>query len=374
MVENLAINKISNKAVFITVIPLLNSQELQVFKNIVRILKENNNLIDFKFLQQQHADFTNEIGLKKKSRLCKFSLVLIFILFRPIRIIVWFKRIKLKYQNSLRVFSLLFQRLIFSVNSLISYEVLICWNPYCDQFGLTADIFRFFGKDVFTLEYSPIRGGLMLDKGFIVDSHNLKLFSVNDDSNSINNTSNLKDSKYICSPFLGVNSKKPVVLFLGLCEVDSGVYPNWSKDRRLFYPYFRNGYLGSQKLARSCKDMNFIYKPHPVYNIYPSDEQVLDNLWIINGDLSGLIDSADIVIGNGTKAEMEVLLAGRPLVNFGAGYSYNSGLSFIVNSISEFKCLFINGEILSLEYNNKEIESWRRFLQEVTFHGYCSQI
>ena len=371
----LAIQNIKYKNTLITVIPELDNNQLIALNKIINNLLQNSNHVKVVFnnkstqssiipIQLEHK-FTNSSGILK---------VLTFVLFNPIRIITWLFRIKFKNP----VFKSSFIDLMSKVNQAIicvsDFDCLICWNPYCSTYGVMADVFKWKRKEVYTIEYGPFPGTLIIDEGFIVNSYNLKKFPYFKNLNSINvekfelKTTNLYSQNEAILPRKIEESKKMKILFLGLSEVDSGVYPSWGKERKLFYPYFKDGLHGALELATYFEDILFVYKPHPNHNLHSTDAELKNNLWIINGDATELINWADIVIGNGTKVENDVLIMKKPLVNFGAGFCWNSGLSNIVNSISDFE-LFLE------KYKNNQIKipaetelnNWFNFLKGISY-------
>lgn len=375
MRNSLVLNQIKDQSLLITTIPAFNIDQLVVFKRIIKILNNNNNKLNFEFKEHQIESFTNELEIVPQPKVIKWFYILKFIIQSPKKLIVWYKRIQFKEQNTLRSITVLAKRINNAAKLFNSFDGLICWNPYCATFGVMADFFSNNGRIVYTFEYGPIPGGLMIDKGLIVNSENLRIFPKITfpkkilDNNFKEKRTNAYKQKNPNIPEEIFKSRMDKVLILGLSEVDSGVYPSWGNDRKLFYPFFKNGLDAAWKLSKACSNQIFIYKPHPNHNRFQRDLQITDNLWIINGDTQKLIQLADWVVGNGTKVENDALLVEKPLINLGAGFCYHSGLSHVVNSIEEFRTLLNNKKVQKVK-DEISIQNWFRYMQLISFHDY----
>jgi hypothetical protein len=375
MLSKLVINQFKNQKLLITVIPKLNNSQLLVFEKIIEILKSNNNMLNFCFCKNQDSHFKNEVIIEKKSKTYRLFAIMSFIIFNPNRVLTWFMRIKFKESGFFISLNKLSKQLIHASKVFNSFDSILCWNPYCSTFGVMANFLAYYKKTIYTIEYSPIPGGLIVDKGFIVNSENLSLFSQIKNSRQIKSFFDCKQiestNNYIQNkpliPEMLVDSKRTKVLVLGLSDVDSGIYPRWSEERKLFYPIFKNSFDAAINLSRACKNAMFIFKPHPHHNIHNLDIKVTENLWIINGNAENLIEISDVVVGNGTKVENDVLLKNKPLINIGAGFCYHSGLSIVVDSIAAFQEVLKNVAHGNQQNEQLKKNMWFEFMYQLSF-------
>lgn len=369
------VDSICNQKVLLTIIPTLNKNTSLALNSLLKKLEnQGNEIILLSNSEQIHEfNFLYEFNLRFKPT--RRSRNICFVFYNKLLILKWFYRIRFKNKSIKYTFKFLHNKISRAnyFESELKIDCVLCWNIYCDTFGVYADYFKWRGKKAYTIEYGPFPGSLIVDDGFIVDSKNLREYKPTKiELNQPTSIKNIKDTNLYklndpVIPNILKSSNKVIIVFLGLSEIDSGVYPNWyTKERKLFYPYFKNGLDGAISIARSMKNINIIYKPHPNHNRNSEDKRLLENLWIINGSALPLIELADAVIGNGTKVENDVILSGKPLINFGAGYCKSSGLSFVIQNFEDLNCVIQDLVInQNFEYNPESVKKWFTYLNQL---------
>lgn len=360
------IKDIENKGVLITTIPSLSDlsyNQNRGLETLCAYLTDRNNQIYIWKKNVNNTIFYKNLPAKKIKKWLFKVRVFQFVIFRSNRLLIWFLRFYFKSNNILSSLRRTREKFIEGFQMAERFDVLFCWNPYCSEYGLQNDIFEFLGKDTFTIEYGPFKDSLIIDSGFIVNSQIFKNYREMMKFEELSEKweeINLYSQPNPNIPLELTISDFKTVLILGLSEVDAGVYPYWAKERRLFYPYFKNGLHSAKSLSKLMPNVNFVFKPHPNHNKLSEDKRLSSNLWIINGDSFGLIDLADIVVANGTKLENEVLRRGKTLVNLGAGLCYYSGLSIVAYSAEDVKSI--------IDYNHvrkcaSSILNWFKYLE-----------
>jgi hypothetical protein len=218
------------------------------------------------------------------------------------------------------------------------------WNPNCCIRGIAGTIARGMGIATGGIEYGLLPGTFIFDrKGTLGYSaiyrqnpaaayeQSLLLQTGEQIYQKLKSTTlSLYEQKAVQIPdaFQAADAKTRVLL-LGIDEIDSSCYPAQYRERRLLLPFHRNCLEQAIDIAAGNPQFQVIFKPHPTRNKHP-EEKLRDNLYTVHGNPDELIDWADVVVCSGSKMELSVLLAGKPLVNMGAGLLYKKGCAYEV--------------------------------------------
>lgn len=226
-------------------------------------------------------------------------------------------------------------------------DVVYVWNPYCCAFGILGELARAVGYKVRTIELGVLPDTIQLDDGFLHRSAvlaryarvkggfarqgnevMLQLRGRSDTRGYVQGQAKLPQQAALLPGEIGI-------LVFGLSDVDAGVIPGWAPERRGPYPYHLNGIALAQAIASRSTRYKVIFKPHPNHNQWPKDVPLAANAWVVNGDARHLLQWCDVVVANGSKMEVEAMLADRPVVNIGKGILSFSEASYRVESWEE---------------------------------------
>lgn len=349
------LESICNRRVLITIIPKLNSIQVEKLKQIVLELERNENKVLI-IAPNNSESFDNRHKVSKCQRRIsllhvKESIAIIF----SIKWIVWFVRIKRWASlGNLNAFRFLIRRVRESINIFHRYQpnIAFIWNTTCCQYGILHDYLVKKGVNTFQIEHGPIKNSIIIDKGYMfgvssvcrfnaesIAEYEMIGYDVLKELQDANFTNQLYSQESAKVPKAYIeNQGKINILVLGLSEVDAGVYPSWfNKDRKVFYKFHKNGLDQARQIARLSNSYQVIFKPHPNHNPHNINKRVLDNLYIVNGNYDNLLKWCDVVIANGTKAEIDVIINDKPMVNISNGLLYFSGASYVVDHLSELK-------------------------------------
>ena len=257
------------------------------------------------------------------------------------------------------------------------YDRVYIWNPYCCAFGILGDYAERIGCEVRTIEYGVLPGTLLLDDGFLFNS---ALFAGYQSEKG----KHLEDGERVVAMlraeersqlYQQVQASLPAgaegdpgdvrILVLGLSEVDAGVIPSWGSERKGPFPYHENGVALARAIARSSPRYKVIYKPHPNHNPLPTDRRLGTNAWVVNGDARRLFSWCDVVVANGSKMEIDAMLAGKPVINVGVGILSYSDASYKLGAWRELNM------VIDQAREHHQIEERQRYLMD--YLGYLKK-
>ncbi len=251
-------------------------------------------------------------------------------------------------------------------------DLILIWNPFCYSFGVLSDIAARKGIRTVTIEWGPLENTIYLDpygsqtltkfaKSSLGDLQH-QVYKLPAGVNTIANQYKQSSEGKIWDE---IRNSKPnrKILVLGTSEVDSGVIPNWHKDRKLVYPYFKNGFHCAEQTARFAgRDDIVIYKPHPSHNPFPESKMIRPGFYIVNADPGVLIEWSDFVIASATKLELMVIEMGKPLILPGAGLLFGKKLANEPGSLKEYSLLIKNPEKVNPENIQENYQVILQFL------------
>lgn len=224
-----------------------------------------------------------------------------------------------------------------------------CWNRSCCAYGLLAELLELSSTTVSTIEWGCHPNTLMLtSRPQNIPGWNCKraaAITPHCMGKVLNSATDFAPSNlYSKSPSKSLQmvescqnyQLRPRILYLGLSEVDSFVIPNWHSDRKRFLPFSRNCLHLANLLAKINKDGVTVFKPHPSHNTYV-DKRLGNGLHVVSGDPKCFIDWADIVITNGSKLEIDVLMHRKPLILVGSGFLWGTGVANEVSTVAQLR-------------------------------------
>jgi hypothetical protein len=124
---------------------------------------------------------------------------------------------------------------------------------------------------------------------------------------------------------------RPVVLFAGQFDGESGIIPEWSESHQLQSPIFKNSDLAVDFLAELAKKNNWqiIHKLHPLAFEWGAMEDEKENLATIGkGNILDFIDIADVVIAISGSTPYLALIREKPVVMIGYTTLKNAGCCY----------------------------------------------
>lgn len=226
-------------------------------------------------------------------------------------------------------------------------DVVYIWNPYCCAYGILGELAQAVGCKVRTIELGVLPDTLQLDDGFLHSSAVLARYArvkggfarqgheVMEHMRGRNDARGYAQGQAELPPKATLLPGDIGILVFGLSDVDAGVIPGWAPERRGPYPHHLNGIALSRAIASRSSHYKVIFKPHPNHNQWPKDVPLAANAWVVNGDARPLLQWCDVVVANGSKMEVEAMLADRPVVNIGKGILSFSEASYRVESWEE---------------------------------------
>lgn len=234
----------------------------------------------------------------------------------------------------------------------IKPDLFICWNPHSPSFGPMADTARLMGIVIGAIEWGLLPGTFILDKsGTLATSQVFNRAITYSEPEKFEITGERifselsrksislyqQTTEQLPMELLNTDDGSIKILVIGIDMVDSGSYPETHQDSFGLLPFHTS--CREQALAIAASDTNFrvVLKPHPSHNYQPESGEIAANCWIINSNPDHLINWADVIICSGSKMEFSALLAGKPLVNVGAGILYKKGCSYEANTASQLR-------------------------------------
>ena len=113
---------------------------------------------------------------------------------------------------------------------------------------------------------------------------------------------------------------KPLVLFAGQSDFDSGFYPYSDHVRKFHSPIFPYSWTAMKYLAEIAKenDWELIFKPHPQMSRQTLQRRMPANVHLVTSvDLNELIDMVDLVVTIVSQTSYITLIRERPIVMLG---------------------------------------------------------
>lgn len=120
-----------------------------------------------------------------------------------------------------------------------------------------------------------------------------------------------------------LDSEKPVILYAGVNDFESGLVPYNENARKNHSPFLKSSKEGLQLLMQiaSKNDWNIIYKPHPIIESqigdYVDNSNEKDIIIAKQTDINDLIDVADVVVTILSQVSYTALIRGKATVLLG---------------------------------------------------------
>ena len=133
---------------------------------------------------------------------------------------------------------------------------------------------------------------------------------------------------------------KKTIFFAGE-GFEGGNYPHDKHAQEYHTPMFGASYEALPLLAKLAKSngWNLIYKPHPIIYRWRSEPSDIPSnvLFVDEGDINTVIDSADLVIGLTTSVTYSALIRGKPVLMLGYNQLKGKGCAYEAFSESEIE-------------------------------------
>lgn len=254
-------------------------------------------------------------------------------------------------------------------------DLFICWNPHSPTFGPIADTARLMGINTGAIEWGLLPGTYILDKnGTLADSEifnhavtysNPEKFRVTGEQifNELSKGSTSfyqQNTEPLPEELNNLSDRHTKVLLIGIDMVDSGSLPETGPDRLGLLPFHKTCSEQAIDIGESDADFRVILKPHPSHNYNPQSGKISPNCWIVNSNPDELIKLADVVVCSGSKMEFSALLAGKPLVNIGAGILYNKGCSYEIDTPKQLREQILQAKQQGV--TSKQLQALKLFL------------
>jgi hypothetical protein len=251
----------------------------------------------------------------------------------------------------------------------------VCWNPHSPTFGIWADTAQLMGIPVAAVEWGLLPGTFILDKdGTLAAS---RIFNRPVLYNSPKHFFTIGEQVYhdlqkqsislypqateaLPDSFTHTNDSQVRILLIGIDMVDSGSLPEDHQDHLGLLPFHRSCIHQALDIAAADANFKVIYKPHPSHNFDKQSGELASNCWMSNSNPDQLIKWADVIVCSGSKMEFSALLAGKPLVNVGAGILYKKGCSYEVDEPAQLKHTIMQARQHGVRH--EQIQAFKQFL------------
>lgn len=139
-----------------------------------------------------------------------------------------------------------------------------------------------------------------------------------------------------------IKGDRPVVLFAGQNDFESGMYPYNEKAKMYHSPIFETSNEAAFYLAKIAEkyDWNFIYKPHPAMlkTEYINENDMPSNVLLLkSGDINKVIDTVDLTITILSQVAYVSLLRDKPVMLLGYTQLRGKDCSYEAFKMSEIE-------------------------------------
>jgi hypothetical protein len=233
-------------------------------------------------------------------------------------------------------------------------DYFFCWNPFCCHYGIANDVAEVFNIKTGGIEWGYLPNTFLLDKdgtlakSYLFNNNTLDNFTAPDlnlfeqeGQEIFNQLQTQSLSIYtqakveIPEECLKDDATRPKILVLAIDEIDAGAYPATHPEREGLLPFHKSSVDQATRVATANDSYRVIFKPHPSHNLYPQNQQLTHNSWVVNGNPDQLIEWADVIFCAGSKMEFSALLKNKPLITFGAGLLYGKGCSYEISDTNQ---------------------------------------
>lgn len=130
-----------------------------------------------------------------------------------------------------------------------------------------------------------------------------------------------------------MNKGRPVIFYAGQNDFESGMQPYCENARKYHSPVFTGSYDAAEYLSEICEknDWNFIFKPHPVMNMFTGDYgKKLKGTTIVveKANINELVDFADVTVTILSTVCYISLIRERPTLLLGCTQLRDKGCTY----------------------------------------------
>ena len=134
----------------------------------------------------------------------------------------------------------------------------------------------------------------------------------------------------------GIDPKKPLIVFAGQNDFDSGIMP-WDEHAKTFHsPCFPDSLTTARYLFDMCKEegWEFAYKPHP----FQMRRTPWDDLPVIRRcNFNAMMDRADVVVTGVSQSSYVACIRKRPCVTVGFNQLKHKGCTYEVTDKAQLR-------------------------------------
>lgn len=156
---------------------------------------------------------------------------------------------------------------------------------------------------------------------------------------------------------------KPIIVYFGQNDYESGLAPYTEKSRKYHSPFLKSTQEGFEILQNLAEKNNWIliYKPHPIMQNLGMDEDVsFQDIRMNDINIHELIDCADVVVTILSQSAYEAIMRDKPVVMLGYTELHKSGI--IYEAYSQQKVEKILKQAIKKGYTKRQR---KRFIRHI---------
>lgn len=241
--------------------------------------------------------------------------------------------------------------------TILSPKYILLWNEFYAYHHIFKAVCKELNIKIYYLEFGSLPGTFSIEclgqMGESFPGKKNKEFmkfplKKNDISEAINVLDYMKNSKInrniqpINNNINSIKSRlkkdRPTILYAGVNDYESGLFPYTENTQKYHSPYIKSSYEGAKIIAEIAKrnNWNFIYKPHPrIEIISPSNTYDFDeNVIIANSvDINEVIEVSDVIVTILSQVSYTALINEKATVML--GYTQLKGKGCCYEAFSE---------------------------------------
>lgn len=159
---------------------------------------------------------------------------------------------------------------------------------------------------------------------------------------------------------------RPVLLFAGNYDCDSGIVPYTEKAKKFHSPFFNSSEKAMLYLSQLAKknDWNLIYKPHPMFVEHIDADSIPSNVhYCTKGNLNTMIDKSDVVITLMSQTAYISSIRKKATVMLGYNQLKDKGVVYQPDDIDDIESCII--EALSVSFNETKEDALRKHIAQL---------
>lgn len=227
----------------------------------------------------------------------------------------------------------------------------ILWNEFYAIHGIIREVCQGLNIDVCYIEFGNLPGTIQFDgRGQMGES---LLASVDEKIERFNvSTEEIEEAKILCK-YLKlskanrkkqpsenawkqiesfVDIRKPIILFMGQNDYESGIQPYTNNSKTFHSPIFKSSDEAALYLQDICtrNNWNFVYKPHPIIerSLNQNANEFTNVCMLRKADINDSCDIADVVVTILSTAAYVALVREKPVLMLGYTQLKSKGCTY----------------------------------------------